>query len=237
MNSEEEKLKSTDKRESKKINEEEDKETNINDDLKDQKNIFVPSINTRNIPFFAVSILNYFAIGISLVIFAFINKEWFKTHLDKNKEFFVKYYLVSGIVLYVIGIFDWYEGKELIYLIDFIFSFYFISLFLKEKEIGDITQDCDNDKLHGTFYIIFFALFFFVAVSSKNKGPIYILDYAVLFLGYFFLFIYKYIQKDWIKDIYSYIFIISGVFYWITGFLKLFDSNLDFSIKILRPTD
>ena len=232
MNSEEVKLKSNVKLELQKINEE-DKETNINV----KKNIIVPLINIKKISFFSTSILNYFAIGISLVIYAFISKEWFRSHFDRNKVFFDGYFLVSGIVLYVIGIFDWYEGKELIFLIDFIFSFYFISLFLKEKELGDITEEDDNNKLHGTFYIFFFALFFFIAVSSKNKGMIYIIDYAILFLGFFFLFVYKYSEKDWIKDTYSYIFIISGILYWATGFLKLMDSNIDRYIKILQPGD
>ena len=233
MNSEEQKLKNSEITDIKKINSSDKNLKKV--DIAIQKETIIPLIYTRNISLSTVSILNYFAIGISLVVYAFIHLEWLK--FNYFTKLYIRYYLISGIILYFIGIFDWYEGKELIFLIDFVFSFHFISLYLREQKLGDIIIESENPKLHGTFYIIIFILILFVAISSKDKGKIYIADYGALFLGHFFLCIYKYSDAKWIKILFSIIFIITGILFWATGFLRLMDSGMDIPIKFLDPTD
>ena len=213
-------------------------ENNTTTEVIKYKKTFMALINYKKYPFLSDSIINYMAIGISLFVFGCINLEWFKA--DYITRFLFGYYLISGIILYIIGIFDWYKGNELIFLIDFIYSFHFISLFLTEKKIkfGQITTDNDNNKLHGTYYVIIFSLIICIAISNKNKGKIYIVDYIILFCGYVFLFFYKYIETNWVKYVYSYIFIVSGALFWITGILKLVDSALlNYSLSILQPSD
>lgn len=217
--------------------------TNVNDSNNNNSEVikkkqFIGFINYKNYLILSYSILNYMAIGISLFIYGYINLNWFRA--EYNTHFLIGYYLVSGIVLYIIGIFDWYKGKELIFLIDFLYSFHFISLYLTEKKVkfGVITTNNDNNKLHGTYYVIFFCLILCICISNKNKGKIYIIDYLILFVGYLFLFFYKYIEIDWIKKAHSYIFIISGALFWITGILKFIDSSLvNSTISILEPSD
>ena len=203
---------------------------------KQRRKVIIPLINYRKINIFAISIINYFAIGISLFVFGSANLELFK--LDYNTQFYIGYYLVSGIVLYFLGILDWYEGKDLAFLIDLIYAFYFVSLYLREKTMGDITNVNNNTKLHGTFYAIFFLLMITIAISYKSRGKIYIIDYTILFCGYLFLFIYKYIEIQWIKKCFSIIFIVSGCCFWLTGALKIIDNYLvDTSIAVLNPND
>ena len=108
------------------------------------KNSFIPLIVYKKLNFY-VSVINYFAIGISLFVSGVLSLEWFKSNY--SIEFYIGYYLISGIVLYIVGVFNWYEGKELIFLIDFIYSFYFILLFMLEKKTFEITDE-ENDKLH-----------------------------------------------------------------------------------------
>ena len=198
------------------------------------KNSFIPLIVYKKLNFY-VSVINYFAIGISLFVSGVLSLEWFKSNY--SIEFYIGYYLISGIVLYIVGVFNWYEGKELIFLIDFIYSFYFILLFMLEKKTFEITDE-ENDKLHGTFYVIFICLILCIIISSKNKGIWYIINYIVLFIGYFFLFVFKYNEAKWLKKVYSIIFIISGALFWITGLLKIIDNDLsDTSIPFLQPSD
>ena len=235
MNSEEQKLKNSEITDINKFNSSGQNLKKV--DLTNQKETIIPLIYTHNISISTVSILNYFAIGISLAVYAFIHLEWLK--FNYFTKLYIRYYLVSGLVLYFIGIFDWYEGKELICLIDFVFSFHFISLFLREQKLGDIISidKSENPKLQGTFYIIIFILILVVAISSKDKGKIYIADYSALFLGHFFLCIYKYSEAKWIKILFSIIFIITGILFWATGFLRLMDSGMDMPIILLDPTD
>ena len=81
-----------------------------------------PLINMRRITIISDSIINYFSIGVCFVIYGLYGLEWLKVSEEQNRAFYLGYFLVSGICLYVIGIFNWYEGKELIFLIDFISS-------------------------------------------------------------------------------------------------------------------
>ena len=131
-----------------------------------------------------------------------VKRKFFK--LDETKvTFYSKYYLVSGIILYISGIFDWYDGKELLYLVDFVLSFFFLYLYLSEVS-NDIT--------------------FFIGISYKNKSKFLNINYAALFIGFIFLFLHKYFQNDWLEDAYSYMFIIIGGFFWISGLQKMIDS-------------
>ena len=200
----------------------------------------LPFINVRKVSNLSDSIINYFAISITLFLYAAYTLEWF--HLQdedsQGKKFVEGFFIFAGITLYVIGILNWYEGKELLFLFDFIFSFLFIALFLKGQNLGDISTRKDNSKLEGLFYIIFFAFIFIIGISSKGKGIIFSINYAILFLGFVFLFADKYYGNKWIKYVYSYAFIVAAALLWITGILKLINNGLiNKSIKILDPTD
>ena len=157
-----------------------------------------------------------------------------------NLSFQLSYFLFAGVCLYIVGILNWYEGKELLFLFDFIFAFYFLSFFFcKNLYFDNIPEknDNDNDKLQGIFYILFFAFLLIIVLSAKTKGIVYVIDYAVLFLGFVFLFAYKYFGRKWIRYVYSYVFIVAAALLWITGILKLINNGLVKSIPFLDPTD
>ena len=103
--------------------------------------------------------------------------KWFNLVNEEGvgKKFIMGYFIIAGISLYVIGILNWYEGKELLLLFDFMFSFLFIALFLSEKNLGDISSHFteSNNKLKGLFYIIFFSFILIIGISSKEKGIIF----------------------------------------------------------------
>jgi len=199
-----------------------------------------PLINMRRITIISDSIINYFSIGVCFVIYGLYGLEWLKVSEEQNRAFYLGYFLVSGICLYVIGIFNWYEGKELIFLIDFIMSFLFLTISFKYQELGFITDSLgfnDNDILQSIFYILFFCFLFVIGISSKDKGLIHIINYAALFVTYAFLFVYKFFKNDAIKIISCYIFIVCGAFFWITGILKLMNSMLSISFRFMEPSD
>jgi hypothetical protein len=230
MTSEEQKLKPKD--ESIKINDK---------NLDSKENEFeneMPLINYRKISNLSDSTINYFVISITLFINSATELDWFK--LKENVNFSLSYFLFAGVCLYIVGILNWYEGKELLFLFNFIFSFYFLSFFFcKNLYFDNIPEknDNDNDKLQGIFYILFFAFLLIIGLSAKTKGIVYVVDYAVLFLGFVFLFAYKYFGRKWIRYVYSYVFIVAAALLWITGILKLINNGLVKSIPFLDPTD
>ena len=121
MSSEEQKIKNDEKLTN--FSEGNNKKNELEIDVK--KNQLIPLINYKLNPILSSSVLNYLAIGISLAIFGCVEENYL--NLNVYSAFYTKYYLVSGIVLYVSGLFDWYDGKELLYLVDFVLSFFFIS--------------------------------------------------------------------------------------------------------------
>ena len=217
--------------------------------IKEEKNIIneklvtnkgSPLINIRQISFLSESVINYFAIAICLFIYGCHGLEWFNVDEDKNKQFYLGYFLISGGVLYIIGIINWYEGKELIFLLDFILSFFFIAIFLKNQiHFYDYMIDIStgDDKLEGVFYILLFAFLLIIGISSKDKGIAYIIDYAALFVTFIFLFAYKFFRNDIIGKIDYYMFIVTGALFWITGIFKILNNMMDSSIIVFEPTD
>ena len=194
-------------------------------------------INIRKVSTLSDSVINYFVISVCLFLHSAYNLGWWE--LKNEKNFLIGYYIFAGATLYIIGILNWYEGKELLFLFDFIFSFIFIILFLKEK-VGIIGNNtAPNSKIEGLFYILIFAFILIIGLSAKEKGIIFIINYAVLFVGFVFLFANKFFEKtNWLRYVHYYAFIVSAAFLWITGILKLVNNCLNNKLNvILGPTD
>lgn len=129
----------------------EDNPTEIDDESKENqyaqisvKRKLIPLINYKLDPVLSSSILNYLAIGIGLAIYGCEKLDYFE--LSRNKGFYTKYYLVSSIILYVSCIFDWYDGKDLLYLVDFVLSFFFICLYFFNNECNFFKFNSDNSS-------------------------------------------------------------------------------------------
>ena len=206
----------------------------------------IPKMNIRKISTLSDSIINYFSIGICLFLNSAYNLGWLE--LDHNKKFLFAFFIFAAGVIYVIGIFNWYEGKEILFLFDFILSFYFLTIYFKEenyiKILGkfnvDIFDSNENYKLQGIFYILIFCLFFIMGFSAFKKGIIYIVNYFILFVGFVFLFIDFYWEKkhNWIDDVHYYIFLVSGALMWIIGILKIVNQGfLSKDTVLLGQTD
>ena len=188
----------------------------------------IPKMNVKKLSNLSESIVNYFAIAVCLFLNSAYNLEWF--NLENHKSFIYSYFLFAAVLLYIIGIMNWYEGKDLLFLFNFILCFYFLVLFFNTISIISfdnmsntiINTSLDNVKLQAMFYIIIFCLFFVLGLSSNKKGIVFIINYFILFVAFAFLFFdYYYKHKyNWLKKVYSYSFIVSGCFMWIIGIIK-----------------
>lgn len=189
-----------------------------------------PLIHYRQISFLSESVINYLAIGICLFIYGCHGLKWFNINDETYKQFYLRYFLISGIILYVIGILNWYHGKGHVFLIDFSLSFLFITFFFKNQNniFGYVSNfSIDDDKLEGIFCILYFCLIFIIGISSKGEGFLIIIDYAALFVTYIFLFAYKFFRNNIIEKIDYYMFIVSGALFWITGIFQIIRNIYD----------
>ena len=187
-----------------------------------------PKMNVKKISNLSESIVNYFVIAVCFFLNSASNLKWFD--FENQKSFIYAYFIFAAVILYIIGVMNWYEGKDLLFLFNFILCFYFIVEFLNYHSIiplDDISDDIinkssNNDKLQAMFYIVIFCLFFVLGLSSYKKGIVFIVNYFILFVAFTFLFFDYYYQHkySWIKKAHSYSFLISGCFMWIIGIIK-----------------
>ena len=207
----------------------------------------ISKMNIQKLSNLSDSIINYFVISICLILHSAFNLNWF--NLKENSKFCFTYFIFAAVILYIIGIMNWYEGKELLFLFDFIFSFYFLTLYFNENSDFNNTDNNtyininimntinntdilynaipDNNKLRAIFYIFILCFFLVLLISSYRKGKIFMVNYFILFVGFVFLFLDNFFEDkyDCIKKTHYYIFIISGGLMWIIGILKLINNG------------
>ena len=188
-----------------------------------------PIINVRRTSHLAESTLNYFGLGIGFFIYGMVNLDWFKS--KDNIDFICGYYLFVCLILYITSLYDWYQGRTISLAINFLFG----SLFL----IYYLNLNAQNEKLEGVFYILIFSFLFFVDISMKDDGIIYIIDFVILFVGMVFQFVATYWKNsskiDYIMKARNYIFIINGALFWITGIIKLLFDLSSWSNRLAVP--
>ena len=191
--------------------------------------------HVRSVNQLSDSIINYFTMAIGLFMYGIIHADIIVN--DNNKQFLYYYIAFAGFAQIGLGIYDWYKGKTLTLLVNFLFGFLFISWFFKfyyilHPEGGEVNED---ELYEGTLYILWFALSGFLIVAVKNKGIFYSLDYLVIASAFVFLFVDKYANQNWLKKAYGYTFLISGCLFWITGVLRFINSSLaKYEISIVK---
>ena len=170
------------------------------------------------------SILNYFSMSVGLFFYGFIYAKVIseKKNLD---SLFYEILLISGIIQIFLGIYDWYKGKTLTLLTNFLFGILFISWYFKYYEILKKDKDYTDKKYEGVFYILFVVISLTLIIAAKNKGTMYSINYLILTISFAFVVVDKYVNKDWSKRTFGYAFIVTGVLFWITGFLRILNNQ------------
>ena len=170
------------------------------------------------------SILNYFSMSVGLFFYGFIYAKVIseKKNLD---SLFYEILLISGIIQIFLGIYDWYKGKTLTLLTNFLFGILFISWYFKYYEILKKDKDYTDKKYEGVFYILFVVISLTLIIAAKNKGTMYSINYLILTISFAFVVVDKYVNKDWSKRTFGYTFIVTGVLFWITGFLRILNNQ------------
>ena len=75
------------------------------------------------------------------------------------------------------------------------------------------------------FYILFIVLSALLIIASKNKGPMYSINFLALVVAFVFEVVDKYANKSWAKKTYGYAFIVSAGLFWITGIMRILNNQ------------
>ena len=169
------------------------------------------------------SILNYFTMSIGLFFYGSIYAKIIVK--DNTKPFFYELIMFSGILQIILGIFDWYKKKTKTLLTNTLFGILFISWYFKYKYILKDNPDDKDKKYEGVFYILFIVLSALLIIASKNKGPMYSINFLALVVAFVFEVVDKYANKNWAKKTYGYAFIVSAGLFWITGIMRILNNQ------------
>ena len=168
------------------------------------------------------SIISFFTMAIGFFMFGCMNAELL--YSNETKYLFYGNLIIAGIAQTLLGIYEWYKAKSISILINFSFGLLFISWFFKYNLIEEGIKP-KVQSYEGLIYIIWFLLSLAIIFAIKNKGIIYSLNYIAVGVGFAFLFIDKFADKNWIKQVYGYIFLVAGGLFWITGLLRLVSNS------------
>ena len=170
------------------------------------------------------SILNYFSMSVGLF---FYGCRYAELTFAKNTESLVyEIIFICGIVQIILAIYDWYKGKSLTLFSNILFGLLFISWYYKYKKVLSKDQEHKDKKYEGIIYILFVVITIAMLIASKNKGIMYPINYFVLVVAFAFMIVDKYVKKNnWCKQTFGYAFIVAGGLFWITGLMRLLNSQ------------
>ena len=169
------------------------------------------------------SILNYFSMLVALFFYVWCYAEL--TFAKNTESLIYEIIFICGIVQIILAIYDWYKGKSLTLFTNILFGLLFISWYYKYKKILKKNSDYQDKKYEGVIYILFTVIAITILIASKNKGIMYPINYLALVVAFAFMIVDKYVNRDWCKQTFSYSFVVSGGLFWITGLMRLLNSQ------------
>ena len=169
------------------------------------------------------SILDYFTMSVGLFFYGCLYADIIVK--DDTKSLFYELILISGIFQIILAIYDWYKGKSLALLSNILFGLLFISWYYKYDLILENDENHKDKQYEGIIYILFLVFTLTMIIAVKNKGKIYSINYLVLMIAFAFMVVDKYDNHQWVQNTFGYAFIVSGVLFWITGTMRVVNSQ------------
>ena len=186
-------------------------------------NLKFPMVNIRRTSNLAVAPINTFSLAIMLFMFAAPLMHWCSL---KSPTFGVSL-ACGGVSLYIMGIYNWYQNKNILCFIDFMFSFlnllicYFVRT-VEDKSDEKLVAIFENYMI-ATFFVLILVALAALAVASKKKGLIHLVYLGLLILSDVFIivWIYRFEKGDKhlkrLRKVAGYFMFVASLALWYTG--------------------
>ena len=210
--------------------------------MREIDNIRFPIINIRRTSNLAVAPANTFGMAMGLFMLSLPLTGW----CDFRSPTLATAFVFGGLCEYIIGIYDWYQGKTVLCFIDFIFGLLHLLIYysfrLCEYEIKNVDENFES-YLYGTFFTLYLVALITLVIACKDKGIIHIVNLFLLILSDIMVIVWQYRFKKnskktlgRIKNAAGYFLFFSSISLWFTGVGKLindiFQSDI---IPLIRP--
>ena len=208
--------------------------------MREIDNIRFPIINIRRTSNLAVAPVNTFALAMGLFMLSLPLTGW----CDFRSPTLATALVFGGLCEYIIGIYDWYQGKTVLCFIDFIFGLLHLLIYysfrLCEYELTRVSEKFES-YLIGTFFTLYLVILLGLILACKDKGIIHLVNLGLLIVTDVLVMTWQYCHKEYsgwdrlkrIKKAAGYFLFISSLSIWFTGVGKLIN---DIFQKELIPT-
>jgi len=208
--------------------------------MREIDNIRFPIINIRRTSNLAVAPVNTFALAMGLFMLSLPLTGW----CDFRSPTLATALVFGGLCEYIIGIYDWYQGKTVLCFIDFIFGLLHLLIYysfrLCEYELTRVSEKFES-YLIGTFFTLYLVILLGLILACKDKGLIHLVNLGLLIVADVLVITWQYCHKkypDWgrlkrTKKAAGYFLFFSSLSIWFTGVGKLIN---DIFQKELIPT-
>ena len=183
-----------------------------------------PVFNYKRQPNLALTPVNLFALAFGLYMITAPMMSW----IDYNSPSLATALCFAGICEYLIGFYNWYDGRALQSFMDFIFGLLFLTIYFT-TELGKYNLDIPYNYytyMQGTFYCLWVAMLLALILSLFGRGFMYIINAFLLALGFIFVLVWHFSKKTWSRKTAGYILFVAACLIFITGFLHLINGIL-----------
>jgi len=178
-----------------------------------------PTINYRQKLNLGLSTVNFFALAMGLYMLSAPMMGW----IDYESPTLGTSYMFGGFCEYLIGFYDWYQGRTMLSFVDFIFGLLHLTYYYT-ADLGKYSIWVPNEYhtyMQGVFYCLWFAMLLVLLISLKDRGCVYMIYVFLLALGSIFLIIWEFSKKTWARKAAGYIIFIASIFIWYAGLARL----------------
>jgi len=178
-----------------------------------------PTINYRQKLNLGLSTVNFFALAMGLYMLSAPMMGW----IDYESPTLGTAYMFGGFCEYLIGFYDWYQGRTMLSFVDFIFGLLHLTYYYT-ADLGKYSIWVPNEYhtyMQGVFYCLWFAMLLVLLISLKDRGCVYMIYVFLLALGSIFLIIWEFSKKTWARKAVGYIIFIASIFIWYAGLARL----------------
>ena len=179
-----------------------------------------PTVNYHQLVNFGLSSVNFFALAMGLYMFAAPMMGW----IDYESPTLGTALMFGGICQYLIGFYDWYQGRTMLSFFDFLFGIIHL-LYYYVADLGKYSIWVPSNYytyMQGVFYCLLFAILLFVIISTRNRGCIHTIYLFLLALATVFLIIWEFSNRTWCRKVAGYALFIASILIWYTGVGRLF---------------
>ena len=179
----------------------------------------LPMINYHQKVNIGLSVVNFFGLAMGLFMMAAPMMGW----IDYQSPTLGTALMYGGICQYLIGFYDWYQGRTMLSFVDFIFGLLHL-VFFYTADLGKYSIWVPNQYhtyMQGVFYCLWFALLLIVVISLKDRGCIHIIYMFLLALALLFVIIWEFSKRTWCRKVAGYIIFVASILIWYAGLGRL----------------